>query len=529
MTIDRTSTERAPPDEAPGAADRGGVSWPFAIAMIALGIAAILAMFWDPVRAALQVWTSHTYQFAFLIIPVSLYLVWDRRRALAFTHPEPAMVGVFATLFFGLLWLFGEFAQISVGEQIAVVGMMQSLFLTALGWRIYRTLLFPFLYLWLLVPMGAALIPWMQQITAVATVAGLRILGIFVRSEAIIIEVPSGRYAIVEECASLDFLLGLLAFALVFANLMYRGWLKRTIFVGLMPFVWMLANGLRTTSIIAINHFTESRIDLVAVHVKYGWALYAVVILLIFWIGKYFRDRRPPDVDRAARRRAPATGAARPAYVALAVVAVVAAAGLGPAYAALFDRAAPAPGDVVFCRPEIFETWRLPAADDDWRPPVAGASAQLHRRAMFDGAAVDLFIGYYWRQSEGREVVSARNRPAPRDRWLRLEAARERVEVDGVNERVAASRFGSGKHRRLVWHWYWVNGRYTDSPFLAKLLTARARLLGDEQRAAFVAISAEEGDGRQTATRALRRALGTGVSLRALLESAALGACEPSA
>ena len=46
--------------------------------------------------------------------------------------------------------------------------------------------------------------------------------------------------------------------------------------------------------------------------------------------------------------------------------------------------------------------------------------------------------------------------------------------------------------RRVVWYWYWVDGRFTSNPYMAKALQAKARLWGESGAAAVMAISAEE-------------------------------------
>ena len=47
------------------------------------------------------------------------------------------------------------------------------------------------------------------------------------------------------------------------------------------------------------------------------------------------------------------------------------------------------------------------------------------------------------------------------------------------------------RSRRVVWHWYWIDGRYTISELLAKLLQLKAEFLMGERRAAAIAVSAE--------------------------------------
>jgi EpsI family protein len=65
--------------------------------------------------------------------------------------------------------------------------------------------------------------------------------------------------------------------------------------------------------------------------------------------------------------------------------------------------------------------------------------------------------------------------------------------VDGAPIRVISERLaGAEGERRLVWYFYWVDGQFLSRPWAAKLLQAKAQLLGGEQRSAVVAFSVAE-------------------------------------
>ncbi len=44
---------------------------------------------------------------------------------------------------------------------------------------------------------------------------------------------------------------------------------------------------------------------------------------------------------------------------------------------------------------------------------------------------------------------------------------------------------------RVVWHWYWVGGKFTASRHFAKLLEAKSKLFGGSPAGAAIAVSAE--------------------------------------
>ena len=328
----------------PGAPD--AARWRAALAALAVGELALFALFWPAAAKAVEVWsTTSAYNHLFLIAPISLYVIWERRRWLVGLAPAPAP-GVLAALpLFALPWLAANAAGISEIQQFALLGMAELMVLAVLGWPVCRALAFPLLYLWLLVPTGEFLLAGLQDLTAAVATRGLELAGLPVYTEGILIETPSGRYRVEPGCAGLNFLLAALAFALLFANLIYRGWRKRAVAVALALAIAIGANWLRVWGIILIDHLTGKQTDIVDDHLVYGWAFFAVVMMAAMALGLRWRDDgRPPATagprppgPRPPGARAPAAvpkpgGTGLAGFAAVAGLALALAA-LAPAYA----------------------------------------------------------------------------------------------------------------------------------------------------------------------------------------------------
>ena len=89
--------------------------------------------------------------------------------------------------------------------------------------------------------------------------------------------------------------------------------------------------------------------------------------------------------------------------------------------------------------------------------------------------------------------------------------------------RVRSLELVSPASRRVVWHWYWVDGRATASPQLAKLLQARTTLLKGRPAAAAVAVSARYDERPGEAEAALEDFLAHVSGIEDLLRAAADG------
>lgn len=497
---------------------RQDLGWPGTLAALSLGLLVITGLFWSDIVSVVSIWTnSSAHRFSFLVLPIGLYLVWIRRRDVTFISPEPFLAGIWLAAPLCLFWMLAEVAHISVGRHLAVMGFIQVVLLTTLGIRVYKALLFPFFYLWLMVPVGDFLVPALMDITTTLTVGGVDLLGIDVRSEGYMIYVPHDQYEIIEACASFDFLIGSLAISLLYGNLLYRSWRKRFICVAVALLAAVVANNVRTISIIAIMEWTKGTSDLVDYHVTYGWFLFLFAMLFLLGVGWIFRDPAEAEPSAPIRGREPKTRFTY-AKALLSVVLVALLAGASKTYAAAVTHNDGPPPRFDICIPAQRGSWNVDGNSSDWRPRLTGSDGELLKTFLHADQRVDLYVAYFWRQRQGAEVVRWGKHFADREIWFPLDRASDEIQIDGEPLQIQTSRLRAQARRRLVWEIYWVDNTFTGSPMVAKLLTVKAALLGGEQRAGYLAISSEENAHRNGTKQTLQSFLDDGPSLRAMLE-----------
>jgi EpsI family protein len=76
--------------------------------------------------------------------------------------------------------------------------------------------------------------------------------------------------------------------------------------------------------------------------------------------------------------------------------------------------------------------------------------------------------------------------------------------IAGVPASIRFQRIAAAKEQRLVWFWYWVDGRMTGDLLFAKLLQVKAKFLGGPQEVAIVALAADYRGDAQEAENSLR-------------------------
>ncbi len=479
---------------APTAADAGAslrAAWWKAGAATLVVLLFLLGLHADEVVSAVRVWNSSpTYTHCYLILPITLYLIWERRALFARIWPRPMLWPLLLLPPAGLVGMVAEVASIQEAQHFVLLGMIQIVLFSMFGWRVYKALLFPFLYLFFLVPSGEFMVPALQDFTAEFAVLALQLIGIPVFKDGIFISIPSGNFVVAEACAGLRFLVASLAFGFLFANMTYRSNRRRATFVVLSVVVPIIANGFRAFGLIMIAHLSDHQLAVGVDHLVYGWLFFSLVIVLLIVIGMQFREDGPGDDDVGAAPPAAGGGIGRFGAVTTAVL-IAAAISVAPAYAGYIRSLEPAIDLAVLTPPAAGGDWRAAGAAGDWRPRFPGADAIMHQVYRGGAGEVDLFVAFYGRQRVNAEVISHDNRFYDDDTWKRAGHRRAQVELAGERQQVILTQVLSHRRKRLVVSRYWIDDTFTASGLEAKLLQARAELLSGRRPAAVVAVSAE--------------------------------------
>lgn len=311
-----------------------------ALAGLTIGIAAWAVLFFPECQAAVGVWrSSDTYGHCFLILPMALYLAWDRREALTGIMPRPILALAPLALPIAAVWFAAERLGIMEGRQLAALAALELLFLAVLGWRLFRVLLAPLLFLVFLVPFGAFATPLLQDITAAFVVGGLNLLGIANYSTDLTIEISAGTFYVAEACAGLRFLIAAVAFGVFYALLNYRSPGRRALFMAASIVVPVIANGFRALGIVVLGSILGSAEAAAADHIIYGWIFFSFVMLLLVAGGMPFREPPPgaPDLRAEVGSGGAAPGGMAFVGVALTIAVLLAS---GPAMAMVLLRQA---------------------------------------------------------------------------------------------------------------------------------------------------------------------------------------------
>ncbi|MEC3910793.1 exosortase A [Sphingobium sp. CR2-8] len=462
--------------------------------LIALGVVgfAILALFFADVRSMVSIWWhASTFGHCLFIPPLIAWLVQQRLPGLRQLEPVAWAPGLVWLGLGAFAWLLGAAAGVAVVRHGALIVMLQGATIALLGPAVARALLFPLFYAFFMVPFGEEIVPPLQLLTARLTMILLDLSGVPAHMEGIFITTPTGYFEVAEACSGAKFLIAMTAYGALVCNVCFRSWPRRVVFLTGALSLSVLANGVRAFATILVAHLTTVDAAVGFDHVVYGWVFFAIVMTVVMAAAWPFFDRKPGDpwFDPRALQGVvrPMSRADRMAGGALAMIVAA------PLWLAATAAAAD-PLPATLSLPVISGWSRIDASQVyPWKPRFDGADHfVMGRYRNGKGQVVDLAIAAYARQDEQRELVGfAQGAADPDSEWVWSSPAR--APADARGEQITAP----GPVVRHVVSFYRVGeDALSGSKPAIKLATMKARLLGQDQRAVAILVSAEDDEGR---------------------------------
>ncbi|CAN7662125.1 exosortase A [Pseudoduganella sp. LjRoot289] len=449
--------------------------------------------YFSTARSIVEIWdSSGTFAHGYIILPISIWLVWQRRAAVLQLQAEPYWPALLLLAACGAAWLLAEFGDVQTVRQYAFAAMLPLTVLALLGKRIAWALAFPLAFVLFAVPFGDIFINPLIGVTADFTVYALRATGIPVLRDGTNFSIPSGNWSVVEACSGVRYLIASITLGSLYAYLTFRSTWRRALFVLASALVPIAANGARAYMIVMLGHLSGMTLAVGVDHLIYGWLFFGLVMFLLFWLGSLWREDTPHDAPvTAAQSAAAAVGTASTGRFVAALLAIALCIGAWPAYATWLEHreSAPAPADLS----GFASTWPATTPFAQWTPSYPAASAELQQYyAIGAGYPVGVHLRYYRKQDHQTKLISSVNRLAGEKdlNWHTVDTAQREESVGGRMLAVRESTVAGAGGRLLVWNWYWVDGGYTSNDYLGKLLQVKQKVLtGSDDGAAVMVFS----------------------------------------
>lgn len=482
------------------------------VAVTTGAIALLLLAYRDAAVSLIDTWIrSETFNHCFLVLPISLWLMWRERDRLSAVplKPFPAGLAVLAAL--NAIWLVGDAASIQTLREFALVASVPMVIVTLLGLRFARAAAFPLLFMFFAWPVGDFLVPPLINYTADFAAAAVRMSGVPVFRQGNSFVIPSGEWSVVGACSGIRYLIASVFAGSFFAYISFRTWRWRLAFIALSIVVPIVANWVRAYLIVMIGHLTSNKLAAGADHLIYGWVFFGFVMTALFYVGMRMSNAEARRVT-PSEPGPPALPIARRPAVGMVLATAVAAVLVGfaapswSAHAARTREALSAAPLTLTAPPPEGQWAHADASVTEWVPLYKNPTAEFRQTYREDGD-VELYVAFYRNQKSDAKLLTfiATSLVGYDPQW-RFEHRRQLSTPAGqAGPDVEELRVESRQGNFLVWQWYWLDGRETTRVWEAKLIQARTRMAGALDQSAAVLLMAPYADDPTEARNRLER------------------------
>jgi exosortase len=244
-------------------------------------------LLYAPILARLaRDWASDdNYSHGFLIVPIALYFVWERRDRLARLIPSPSLFGL-PIVALGLVMLVAGLlgAELFL-PRVSLLVVLTGTVLFLFGWQVCRVLALPLAFLLLMIPIPALIFNQiafpLQLLASRVGETVLAAVGIPVLREGNVIVLAHTTLEVAEACSGIRSLISLLTLGIVYGYFVDpRGGVRTAIALSTIP-IAILANGARVAGTGVAAHYYGVDAARGFFHTFSGWLVFAVAFFML--------------------------------------------------------------------------------------------------------------------------------------------------------------------------------------------------------------------------------------------------------
>ena len=379
---------------------------------VAVGFLALIALVYWPSSIALDAeWRDtidKTYTHGYLVLMISLWLMWRDRAKLeaAPIEPEPLALALLVAL--SVAWIYFWHAVIQDPHLLLLPLMLYVALIAVLGRAAARVLAFPVAYLYFAMPVWSDLVVPLQHLSVAANGVFISITGLPAYMDGDLIRLPAGTLKIAEGCSGMHFVIVGLALAALYGEIARDSWRLRLIWLAWMGVLALVANWVRIYVIAAAAYATQMKTYLVTVdHYWFGWGVFAACFAFFLWTSERIAARLEPR--RSGLDREPlALRSARPLPRWGYCVAATACLATLPILSYTTDPAHSTSDSGLALRWPTAVGWKGPARvlPSLWNPVFDHPSVQGRRTYRDpDGRSAEVYVVAFRNQRQGAKLV----------------------------------------------------------------------------------------------------------------------------
>lgn len=266
---------------------------------IALLSVSFAICFWATFKGMVDVWlTKDDYSHAFLIPPIALYLIWQRRNSLKNAEIKSCWLGLIPVVFLLLVVITGIMGSSPKITRPSIPLLLLVLTLFCYGPEVTKIMLFPILFLFFMIPFPPLIhsrLTWsLKLLSSKIALVLLHLSGLPAYGEGNIIDIGYTQLEVVDACSGLRYVYPLIAMGVIYSYFFQRKMWKRIVLVVSTIPLAVLMNSLR---IAVTGILTEKWSPQTAegfFHAFSGWLIFIVALAGLF-IMNFFLNMLVPE------------------------------------------------------------------------------------------------------------------------------------------------------------------------------------------------------------------------------------------
>jgi len=430
----------------------------------------MLSMWWE---------SGSAYSHGLLLMLIMVYFFikqWNKDKSILSIRPKLWMLPVILSL--SMLWMVSYLAQVQALEQLVLLMMLVSIIIALLG----PARAVPYIYIVTLmiftISSWSQINGFLQAATAVVTGSILDLTGFTSVREGYFILIPAGTFEVTGGCSGLNYQLAGLSISFLYAYLERFSLLKTVVYLLIASAVIFFANVVRIYIVILAGQFTQMKSPLIEDHLWLGWVVFSVFMGIFLYLSNRMAGTSEQDeslIDSPSSDQVEIAPVSKWIYTAV----VLALTASGPVLARYY--APPAEYRASLNKLELplrLNDWMyssIDAKDQGWKPdfdsPDVIEGGRYRDRAQYSTHPVDYYMIIYAYQKQGHEAININNRVYFERNWSLTKKRTLTVSLAN-NKSIAVNEFEiRGRHgtRRLVWMWYYVDGKNLANTYKTKI------------------------------------------------------------
>jgi exosortase len=237
-------------------------------------------------RLAQDWYTDDNYSHGFLVVPIALYFLWERRTKLKEAGQASSSLGLLIVLGSMALLLAGILGSELFLTRISILGTLAGSILFLYGWKRFKVLLFPLAFLLLMIPIPAIIFNQiafpLQLLASRFGEMALMVCQIPVLREGNVINLANTSLEVAEACSGIRSLVSLLTLGIVYGYFAdSRIWIRIILAIGAIP-IAIAANAIRVAGTGIAAHYYGPAAAQGFLHSFSGWIIFLAAFVMMF-------------------------------------------------------------------------------------------------------------------------------------------------------------------------------------------------------------------------------------------------------